>query len=56
MTLVSVAWAGGAPVADDPEALAHGTRVAFIIGGVIASLGAIVALFVREEQAESLSV
>lgn len=56
MTLVSVSWAGGAPVADNPEALAHGTRVAFIIGGVIASLGAIVALFVREEQAESLSV
>lgn len=52
MTLVSVSWAGGDPVAVDAEALAHGTRVAFIIGGVIASLGAIVALFVREAEAE----
>ncbi|MGO2140493.1 MAG: MDR family MFS transporter [Leucobacter sp.] len=51
MTLVSVSWAGGDPVAVDAEALAHGTRVAFIIGGVIASLGAIVALFVREAEA-----
>lgn len=49
MTLVSVQWAGGDPAAVDAEALAHGTRVAFIIGGSIASLGAVVALFVREE-------
>lgn len=56
MTLISVSWAGGDPVAVDAEALAHGTRVAFLIGGVIASLGAIVALFVRESDSEQLSV
>lgn len=56
MTLISVSWAGGDPVAVDAEALAHGTRVAFLIGGVIASLGAIVALFVRESDSEQLAV
>lgn len=56
MTLVSVAAADGDPTAVDGEALAHGTRIAFIIGGGIASLGAIVALFVREEPAEQVSV
>ncbi|KAM9866542.1 Multidrug export protein EmrB [Leucobacter aridicollis] len=56
MTLISVSWAGGDPVAVDAEALAHGTRVAFLIGGVIASLGAVVALFVRESDSEQLAV
>lgn len=56
MTLVSVGWANGDPAAVDAEALAHGTRVAFIIGGSIASIGAIVALFVREEIVEPAAV
>ncbi|KAM9863629.1 MDR family MFS transporter [Leucobacter sp. BZR 635] len=56
MTLVSVSWAGGDAAAVDSEALAHGTRVAFIIGGSLASVGAVVALFVREEPAEVAAV
>ena len=56
MTLVSVHWAGGDPAAVDAAALAHGTRVAFIIGGVIAACGAVVALFVREDEAEQVTV
>ena len=55
MTLVSVAWADGDPAAIDSVALSHGTRVAFIIGGAIASVGALVALFVREPEAERIA-
>ena len=48
MTLVSVG-AAGSPEAVDPHALAAGTRAAFLLGGVAASVGVIVAFFVRDE-------
>ena len=47
MTLISVS-AAGSPDAVDPQALSAGTRVAFLMGGAISTLGVIVALFVRE--------
>ena len=48
MTLVSVRYAGS-PEAVDGVALAQGTRIAFLAGGAVATLGAIVACFVREQ-------
>lgn len=47
MTIVSVNFAGG-PAEIDATALAHGTRVAFLIGGGIATIGAIMSFFVYD--------
>ena len=51
MTLVSTA-AAGSPEAVDPHALAAGTRVAFVLGGIMATVSAIVAPFVTEASRE----
>jgi DHA2 family lincomycin resistance protein-like MFS transporter len=48
MTLVSTGIAGS-PEAVDPHALAAGTRVAFVMGGVAATVGAVIACFITEE-------
>lgn len=48
MTLVSV-QAAGSPAAVGPSDLADGIRIAFLLGGGIATLAVIVALFVRED-------
>lgn len=47
MTLVSTSVAGS-PEAVDPHSLAAGTRAAFIVGAVAASLGAVISFFVTE--------
>lgn len=47
MTIVSTSVAGS-PSEVDPHALAAGTRVAFLIGGVAATAGVVVAFFVRD--------
>lgn len=52
MTLVSVNFAGS-PEAVDPQALAHGTQTAFMLGGAIATLGVFLTPFIREEAAEA---
>lgn len=51
MTLVSVASAGS-PEAVDAHALAEGTRLAFLIGGATATVGAVLSLFITEPRAE----
>ncbi|MBO1900868.1 DHA2 family efflux MFS transporter permease subunit [Leucobacter weissii] len=48
MTLVSN-QAAGSPDAVDPHALAAGTRAAFLLGGVAATIGAVIAFFVTEQ-------
>lgn len=48
MTLISVK-AAGTTVDIPPSALAEGTRAAFLLGGAISTLGAIVSFFVKEE-------
>lgn len=48
MTLVSV-QAAGSPQGVDADALAHGTRIAFLLGGIISTVGAAFAFFIREE-------
>lgn len=50
MTLVSVAVAGSAE-AVNPHALAAGTRVAFIVGAAISTVGFAIAFFVRDQPA-----
>ena len=55
MALVSTAVAGS-PEAVDPHALAAGTRVAFIIGGAAATVGAILAFFITEPTPEPETV
>ncbi|GAA1634165.1 MDR family MFS transporter [Leucobacter chromiireducens] len=52
MTLVSTQAAGG-PTAVDPHALAAGTRMAFLIGGIAATIGVLVAFFVRDAPPEA---
>ena len=47
MTLVSVGVAGS-PQAVDPHSLAAGTRAAFLIGGAAATVGVLLAFFVRD--------
>ncbi|MFC5337729.1 DHA2 family efflux MFS transporter permease subunit [Leucobacter denitrificans] len=49
MTLVSVAFAGS-PDAVGSSALAHGTSVAFYLGGAVACVGAVIAIFIREDE------
>jgi len=51
MTLVSTSIAGS-PEAVDPHALAAGTRVAFLLGGVAATVGAVIACFITEAVVE----
>jgi DHA2 family lincomycin resistance protein-like MFS transporter len=53
MTIVSTQVAGF-PGAVDPTALAAGTRVAFMIGGATATVGAVLAFFITEEIDEPL--
>ena len=48
MTLVSTHLAGS-PEAVDAHALAAGTRVAFMIGGIASTIGAVLAFFITEE-------
>ena len=48
MTLVSTHLAGS-PEAVDAHALAAGTRVAFMIGGIASTIGALLAFFITEE-------
>lgn len=48
MTLVSTGVAGS-PDAVDPHALAAGTRVAFMLGGIASTVGAVLAFFITEE-------
>ncbi|MBK0420985.1 DHA2 family efflux MFS transporter permease subunit [Leucobacter sp. CSA2] len=48
MTLVSVQAAGGAAQID-PHALSAGTRAAFLLGGATATVGVLIAFFVRDE-------
>ncbi|QIK62279.1 multidrug efflux MFS transporter [Leucobacter viscericola] len=47
MTIVSTS-AAGSPEAVDAHALAEGTRAAFLIGGVAATIGVVIAFFVRD--------
>lgn len=53
MTLVSTSVAGS-PEAVDPHALAAGTRVAFMMGGAAATVGAVLSFFITEETAEPI--
>ena len=55
MTLVSFSVAGSSETLD-AFALAEGTRVAFMVGGAAATLGAIVALFVTEPRSPARQV
>ncbi len=56
MTLVSTSVAGS-PEAVDPHALAAGTRVAFLVGGAAATVGAVLAFFITEpERHEEITV
>ena len=52
MTIVAAGVGGvtGTAQALDPHALAAGTRVAFLLGGVTATLGAVFAFFITEEK------
>lgn len=52
MTLVSVA-AAGSPTTVDPHALAEGTRVAFVVGGVAATVSAVLSFFITEEPVDA---
>ena len=51
MTLISV-HAAGSPTAVDAHALAEGTRAAFLLGGATATIGVVIAFFVRDPQVE----
>lgn len=53
MTLISTSVAGS-PEVVDPHALAAGTRVAFMMGGAAATVGALLAFFITEENAEPI--
>lgn len=54
MTIVSTSIAGS-PELVDAHALAEGTRTAFLIGGLAATLGVVVAFFVRDPAPQSVS-
>ncbi|PIO50923.1 MFS transporter [Leucobacter sp. OAMLP11] len=55
MTLVSVAHAES-PTSVGAAALASGTHVAFLVGGAVATLGIVVALFVRDPAPQAQQV
>jgi DHA2 family lincomycin resistance protein-like MFS transporter len=55
MTLGAVS-AAGSPEAVDSHALAEGTRLAFLTGGVISTLAVIVALFIRDPEGRTEAV
>lgn len=56
MTIVSASVAGS-PEAVDPHALAAGTRVAFLLGGLTATVGVCFSFFITEDkQAEGVTV